>query len=88
MKIIYTGSVRIRVEGCGYVMPGRSLTVPEDTGRQLCKPGSDFREAKRPLSVADISSAVAKKSSAVAKKSSPEVKKPAPKRTRKPRKKT
>lgn len=80
MKIIYTGSVRIRVEGYGYVMPGRSITVPEDTGRQLCREGSDFREVKKPLSVADISSAVAKKSS-------PEMKKPVPKRTRKKRQK-
>jgi len=80
MKIINTGSVRIRVERYGYVMPGRSIDVPEDTGRQLCREGSNFREAKRPLSAADISSAVAKQSK-------PEVKKPAPKRTRKTRKK-
>jgi len=80
MKIINTGSVRIRVEGYGYVMPGRSIDVPEDTGRQLCREGSNFREVKRPLSAAEISSAVAKKSVQ-------EVRKPAPKRTRSPGKK-
>jgi len=80
MKIINTGSVRIRVEGYGYVNPGQSITVPEDTGRQLCTEGSDFREAKKPLSVTEISSAVAKKSS-------PEVKKPVSRRTRKNRQK-
>jgi len=80
MKIINTGSVRIRVEGYGYVIPGRSIDVLEDTGRQLCREGSNFREVKRPLSAADISSAVAKKSSQ-------EVKKPVKRRTRKIRKK-
>jgi len=76
MKIINTGSVRIRIEGYGYAAPGKSITVPDDTGRSLCSEGSDFQEIKKPLSGTEISLSVAKKSL-------PEVKKVKPKRSRK-----
>jgi len=68
MKIVNKGSVKIRVERYGYVMPGQSITVPEDTGRQLCREGSYFREVKKPLSATEISLSVAKKPSLEVKK--------------------
>ena len=80
MKIVNTGSVRIRIEGYGYAAPGESITVPDDTGRSLCAEGSDFQEIKKPLSGTEISLSVAKKSL-------PEVKKIKPKRSRKIRQK-
>lgn len=81
MKIINTGSVRIRIEGYGYVSPGKSIIVPDDMGKQLCAGGSDFREVRKPLTKMEISSIVAKQSLL-------EVKKPARKRPRRSTQKT
>ena len=81
MKIINTGSVRIRVEGYGYAAPGKSITVPDDMGKQLCTAGSDFREVRKLLTKTEISSLVAKQSL-------PEVKKPARKLSRRSTQKT
>jgi len=44
MKIKNTGKTRIRVEGFGYVDPGKEIIVPEAAGRSLCRGKSSFRE--------------------------------------------
>lgn len=75
MEIVYTGSIRIRIEGYGYVTPGRSITVPDDIGRQLCVKGRAFKEVKNSLPLPEIE------------KPLQEVKKPVKKSTRKSRKK-
>ena len=54
MKIINTGSVRIRIEGYGYAAPGKSITVPDDTGRNLCVEGSVFKEVQPPKPLSEI----------------------------------
>ena len=75
-EIINTGSVKKRIEGYGYVAPGKSIPVPDDIGRKLCAEDPGFQEIKRPLSMPEISLAIAKKSLQ-------EVKKSKPKRSRK-----
>ena len=72
MKVINTGTVRSRIEGYGYVAPGRSINVSDDIGRQLCVPGTAFKEVKPVSKIAAPA---------------PEVKKPVKKSTRKTRKK-
>jgi len=54
MKIINTGSVRIRIEGYGYSEPGKIITVPENIGKQLCTKGSVFKELQPPKPLSEI----------------------------------
>ena len=45
MQVRYSGNVRVRIEGYGYVKPGETIVVAGGLGKPLCR-GSEFREIK------------------------------------------
>ena len=48
MQVKYSGNVRIRIEGYGYVNPGETIVVAGGLGKSLCR-GSEFREIKNKM---------------------------------------